>query len=801
MKFSERWVREWVNPKKDIDSLVNQLTMAGLEVDSVDALSATLENVVLAEIISVDSHPNAANLKICLVGTGTAKLQIVCGAPNAVPGIRVALACIGAVLASGEKIRKTTLRGTESHGMLCSEKELGLSEEHSGIAEFPADAPVGVLVHEYLKLEDFIIDVDLTPNRGDCLSILGIAREVGFLNEIDINRPTFTSPEPKLQDKQEVELVSCDDCPKYLGQVVKGIDSSAPTPVWMKEKLRRGGLRSVDPVVDVTNYVMLELGQPLHAYDFDKLEGKIAVRKSTKGEKIRLLDGNETSIEHGSVLIVDQAGPVGLAGIMGGQRTSVSASTENVFLESAFFFPTSLSGKARAHGLSTDASHRFERGVDWEGQELALARAIQLLQEIAGGEVGPVTKELNKESFPKARTVRLRQAQIERVLGISVEKSRIESIFSRLGLVAKFLDSRSEKLWEALIPSHRFDLNLEIDLIEEIGRSFGYDHLPSRTLSANLEISPSSANHSLQKKIAGHLVSRGYNEAITYSFVDAQTSKLLKSEENIIHLANPLSSEMSVMRSSILPGLLKAVSYNLNRQRNRIRLFEIGLCFRLKKNGDSLTLKNIKQEKKIAFVATGHKNQENWTGESDEIDFYDLKGDLESILLVAQVDRKIRFVRSSSSALHPGQSADIFIGDKKCGSVGRLKARIQNELGLREKVFLCEIGLSCLDGGRVVQSKMLSKFPEIRRDLSFIVDEKAEVSEMISIVQQCSALLKELIVFDVYQGEGIDLNRKSIGLGLTFQEASRTLTDVEVDTAVSNIIDNLRSELKAELRE
>ena len=801
MKFSERWVREWVNPRNDTESLVNQLTMAGLEVDSVQSVSGKLENVVLAEIISIDSHPNAENLKICIVSTGSEELQIVCGAANAVPGIRVALACIGAVLPSGEKIKETTLRGTKSLGMLCSEKELGLSEDHSGIAEFSLDAPVGVSIYEYLNLKDFIIDVDLTPNRGDCLSILGIAREVGFINGIDIKRPDFSSPEPKVQEEQEVELVCFNDCPKYIGQVLKGIDRNASTPIWMKEKLRRAGMRSVDPIVDVTNYVMLELGQPLHAYDFDKLEGKISVRKSTELEKLRLLDGNEITIEEGSVLITDEAGPIGLAGIMGGKRTSVSASTGSVFLESAFFLPISLSGKARAHGLSTDASHRFERGVDWEGQELALARAIQLLQEIAGGEVGPVTKELNKESLPKARTVKLRQAQIERVLGISVGKSKVESIFSRLGFVAKFQDSRSEKLWEALIPSHRFDINLEIDLIEEIGRSFGYDQLPSRTLSANLEISPSSGNHFLQKKIAGHLVSRGYNEAITYSFVDAETSKLLNPEENIIHLANPLSSEMSAMRCSVWPGLLKAAAYNLNRQRDRIRLFEIGLCFCLKKNGSSLSLQNIKQEKKIAFLATGQKNPENWTSESIEMDFYDLKGDLESILLVAQVDRKIRFVRSSSSALHPGQSADILIGGKKCGTLGRLKSRIQKELGLREKVFLCEIDLSCLGSGRVVQSKMLSKFPEIRRDLSFIVDEKIEVSEMTSIVKRCSALLKDLIVFDVYQGEGIDLNRKSIGLGLTFQEASRTLTDVEVDTAVSKIIDNLKSELNAELRE
>ena len=800
MKFSERWVREWVNPKNDTKGLVNQLTMAGLEVDSVQSVSGKLEKVVFAEIISIDSHPNAENLKICLVSTGSEEIQIVCGAPNAVPGIRVALACIGAVLPSGEKIKETSLRGAKSLGMLCSERELGLSEDHSGIAEFSLDAPVGVSIYEYLNLDDFIIDVDLTPNRGDCLSILGIAREVGFINGIDIARPDFSSSKAEVHDEQKVELV-CRDCPKYIGQVLKGINRNASTPIWMKEKLRRAGIRSVDPVVDVTNYVMLELGQPLHAYDFDKLEGKISVRKSTELEKLRLLDGNEIAIEQGSVLITDEAGPIGLAGIMGGQRTSVSASTESIFLESAFFLPISLSGKARAHGLSTDASHRFERGVDWEGQELALARAIQLLQEIAGGEVGPVTNELNKESLPKARTVKLRQAQIERVLGISVEKSKVESIFSRLGFVAKFQDSRSEKLWEAVIPSHRFDINLEIDLIEEIGRSFGYDQLPSRTLSANLEISPSSGNHSLQKKIAGHLVSRGYNEAITYSFIDAQTSKLLNPEENIIHLTNPISSEMSTMRSSIWPGLLKAVSYNLNRQRDRIRLFEIGLCFCVKNQGDSLSLQNIKQEKKIAFVATGQKNPENWTSESDEIDFYDLKGDLESILLFAQVDRKIRFVRSSSSALHPGQSADILIGEKKCGTLGRLKARIQKELGLREKVFLCEIDLSCLGSGRVVQSKVLSKFPEIRRDLSFIVDEKIEVSEMTSIVKRCSALLKDLIVFDVYQGEGIDFNRKSIGLGLTFQEASRTLTDVEVDTAVFKIVDILRTKLGAELRE
>ena len=801
MKFSERWMREWVNPKEDTESLINQLTMAGLEVDSVQSVSGALDKVIIAEIISVDTHPNAENLKTCLVDAGSEKIQIVCGAPNVARGKRVALASLGAVLPSGEKIKKTSIRGIDSLGMLCSEKELGLGEEHSGIAEFPSDAPVGTLIYEYLNLSDSIIDVDLTPNRGDCLSILGIAREVGFLNEIDITRPDFPLLEPKVKDKQEVELMCFDECPKYLGQVLIGIDPKVPTPIWMKEKLRRAGLRSVDPVVDVTNYVMLELGQPLHAYDFDKLEGKISVRRSTQGEEIVLLGGDEIAIEDGSILITDEAGPIGLAGIMGGQRTCVSASTENVFLESAFFSPISLSGKARTHGLSTDASHRFERGVDWKGQELALNRAIQLLQEIAGGKAGPLTEEVNEESLPKVATVKLRPAQIERVLGVAVEKSKIESIFFRLGLVANFQESRSEKVWEVLVPSHRFDINLEIDLIEEIGRSFGYDRLPSRILPASLEISSPRGNRSLQKKIADHLVSRGYNEAITYSFVDVDTSKLLNPKENIIHLANPLSSEMSSMRNSIWPGLVKAVLYNLNRQKDRVRLFEIGLCFYLKKREDGLTLENIRQEKKIAFVASGRKNQENWTGESDDMGFFDLKGDLESLLILARVEKEICFVRSSNLAFHPGQSADILIGGERCGTLGQLEASTQKKLGLREKVFLCEIDLSVLGGAKVVQSKKLSKFPEIRRDLSFIVDEKIEVSEMISLVKQCSDLLKDLIVFDVYQGDGIDLNRKSIGLGLTFQDASRTLTDTEVDTAVSDIVNHLRSKLKAELRE
>ncbi|MDC2964605.1 phenylalanine--tRNA ligase subunit beta, partial [Gammaproteobacteria bacterium] len=368
-------MREWVNPREDTESLISQLTMAGLEVDSVQPVSGPLEKVIVAEIISVDTHPNAENLKTCLVDTGSEELQIVCGAPNVARGKRVALACVGAVLPSGERIKKTSIRGIDSLGMLCSEKELGLGEEHSGIAQFALDAPIGASIYEYLNLSDSIIDVDLTPNRGDCLSILGIAREVGFLNEIDITPPDFPLLEPKVKDKQEVELICYDACPKYLGQVLKGIDPKVLTPIWMKEKLRRAGLRSVDPVVDVTNYVMLELGQPLHAYDFDKLEGKISVRRSTEGEEIVLLGGNETAIERGSILITDEAGPIGLAGIMGGQRTCVSASTQNVFLESAFFSPIFLSGKARTHGLSTDASHRFERGVDWRGQELALNRA------------------------------------------------------------------------------------------------------------------------------------------------------------------------------------------------------------------------------------------------------------------------------------------------------------------------------------------------------------------------------------------------------------------------------------------
>lgn len=800
MKFSEDWLREFVNPNLSTQALVDQLTMAGLEVDGFDPVAAAFNKVVVGEILETSRHPDADKLVVCRVSSGTEEHQVVCGAPNARAGIKVPFALVGAKFPD-LKIKKAKLRGVESHGMLCSERELGLSEDHEGLMELPLDAPVGDDIIDYLNLDDSIIDLDLTPNRSDCLSMIGLARETGLMNQLDVNEIDLQKVEPSIEDTFPVELNAGAACSRFVGRIVRDIDQSAQSPLWMKEKLRRSGLRSIDPVVDVTNYVMLELGQPLHAYDHAKLKDKVVVRQATAGEKVTLLDGSEVETLADTLLITDGSGPIGLAGVMGGLSTSVTNETKDIFLESAFFAPTAIAGRARSYGMNTDAGHRFERGVDWQGQKRAIERATQLLIQISGGQAGPVTETVDSSNLPTEKTIELRASRVSRVLGVDIDNRVIDDIFSRLNFPASTTDDNSEHIWIVSAPSHRFDIAIESDLIEEISRVYGYNNLPTRTPVASLSMSKKAETELSLNRIRDHLVGRGYFEAITYSFVDTAMQAALDPEQTPITLANPLSAEMSVMRTSIWPGLVKSLIYNVNRQQTRVRLFESGLCFSQLPNQAGLAFDNISQLKKLAGVVCGPRQDENWSNDPQLVDFFDVKGDIESILALTGQAGTFEFVAQSHPALHSGQSAAIQKDGETVGYVGLLDPRIQQQLDIRFPIFLFELTVDAVIAKKLAHSEPMSRFPEVRRDIAVIVDQGATAAEL----RQCITVaatdtLQNLKLFDVYQGKGIDPNRKSLAIGLTFQHTSRTLTDDEINDSVDKIVTSLEAQFGASLR-
>lgn len=800
MKFSENWLREFVNPDLPTQALVDQLTMAGLEVDGFGPVAAAFNNVVVGEILETSPHPDADKLVVCRVSSGAEEHQVVCGAPNARAGIKVPFALVGAKFPD-LKIKKAKLRGVESHGMLCSERELGLSEDHQGLMELPLDAPVGDNIIDYLNLDDSIIDLDLTPNRSDCLSMIGLARETGLMNQLDVNEVDLQKVEPSIEDTFPVELDAGAACSRFVGRVVRNIDQTAESPLWMKEKLRRSGLRSIDPVVDVTNYVMLELGQPLHAYDHAKLKDKIVVRQATAGEKVTLLDGSEVETLADTLLITDGSGPIGLAGVMGGLSTSVTSETKDIFLEGAFFAPTAIAGRARSYGMNTDAAHRFERGVDWQGQERAIERATELLIQISGGQAGPVTETVDSSNLPIEKTIELRASRVSRVLGVDIDNRAVDDIFARLNFPASTTDDNGEHIWIVSAPSHRFDIAIEADLIEEISRVYGYNNLPTRTPLASLNMSKKPETELSLNRVRDHLVGRGYFEAITYSFVDTAMQAALDPEQTPIALANPLSAEMSVMRTSIWPGLVKSLIYNVNRQQTRVRLFESGLCFSQPPNLADLAFDNISQIRKLAGVVCGPRQDENWSNDPQLVDFFDVKGDIESVLALTGQAESFQFVAQSHPALHSGQSAAIQKDGETVGYVGLLDPRIQQQLDIRFPIFLFELTVDPIIAKKLADSEPMSRFPEVRRDIAVIVDQGATAAELRQCITTAATdTLQNLKLFDVYQGKGIDPNRKSLAIGLTFQHASRTLTDNEINNSVDKIVTSLEAQFGASLR-
>ena len=793
MKFSEKWLREWVNPPLSTDDLVSQITMAGLEVDGVEPVADKLSQVVVGEIVDTKPHPNADKLQVCLVSKGDETVQVVCGAPNARVGLKVPFALVGAKL-DDFKIKKAKLRGVESFGMLCSERELGLSDQHEGLMELPADAPLGSDINDYLGLEDVVIEVDLTPNRSDCLGMVGIAREVGLMNNLDVCSPEISAVPEVISDKVGVNLAAGTHCPRFVGRVLKGVNLSVQSPLWLVEKLRRSGIRAIDPVVDVTNYVMLELNQPMHAYDYDKLTGDITVRAAKPAETLTLLNGSQIALAEGSLLITDDSGPIGLAGIMGGASTAVSDSTQDIYLEAAFFAPIAIAGRARGYGLHTDAGHRFERGVDYNGQVTAIERATQLIASIAGGVAGPVVDTVNEAELPSVNRVRLRAARVERVLGMAIDAADIENILKRLEFIFEADQSSDGAAWWVDSPSHRFDITIEADLIEEISRIIGYDALPVTRPVAKVAMIPQSERVKTVGVLKQSLVSRGYAEAITYSFVDSGLQSLLAPMDQAVALKNPLSSEMNVMRASLLPGLLSAVAHNQNRQQLDIRLFEVGMVFR--NNEKAMTLDNIHQHQKIAMVITGRRFPERWSHEGHNVDFFDLKGDLQGL-----IGDRLMFDAAAIPGLQAGQSAMLSVAGQTIGFMGLLEPGSTKAFQLKAPVFVAELDLALAQVRLVPDVLEISKYPEVRRDIAILVARNVSAQALRQDIEASAGIgLINLKLFDVYMGEGIDPDKKSVGLGLTFQHPSRTLTDDEVNTAMAEVVSSLSRRFEAELR-
>lgn len=789
MKFSEQWLREWVNPNISSDELVAQITLAGLEVDDVESAAGEFTGVVVAEIVSATQHPNADKLQVCQVSDGTHQVQVICGAPNAREGIKVAFAQVGAVLPGNFKIKKAKLRQEESFGMLCSGAELEINEENDGIMELAADAPVGADVREYLNLNDKIIDVDLTPNRGDCLSIAGLAREVGVLNACDLSVPENTELAPQVEDVFPVRVNAKEHCPRFVGRVLKNIDISKASPQWLQEKLRRCDIRSIDPVVDVTNYILLEMGQPMHAYDLDKVNGTLIVRMANQGEHLTLLDGQDAELTNETLVIADNEGVIGMAGIMGGADTGVGETTHNVFLEAAFFNPISIAGKARSYGLHTDSSHRFERGVDYDLQRKAIDRATLLLQSIVGGEAGPIVEEVSTQDLPTQNQVTLRKARLESLLAYKIEDEKVLDILTRLGLS---LVSSDEQSWTFQAPSWRFDIAIEADLVEEVARVFGYNNLPSTNPVASMEIPAKPEVERPLTKLRANMVSRGYQEVITYSMVEPSLLAKFDDQHKPVALLNPISADMAVMRTSLWPGLVKALQHNQNRQQSRVRLFETGQRFIPSQQG-------LQQQDVFAGLLYGASQPESWHAKSASVDYFDAKGDLESLLAISGKD--FSFEAATQLALHPGQSAAIKLADQTIGYIGAMHPGLLKELDLQGPVFMFELDLASISEGTLPAYETLSKFPEMRRDLAIVLDQKVSVAKVTQHIQESAGeWLTDVRLFDVYQGQGIENGQKSLALGLTWQHPERTLKDDEVNQWVEQVVESLSDHAGASLR-
>lgn len=793
MKLSRNWLREWVAFDWSVDELAHRLTMAGFEVEGREAVAGEFTQVVVGEVLETAKHPDADKLTVCRVsaGEGTAPLQIVCGAKNVRAGLKAPLALVGAQLPGGLAIKRAKLRGVESQGMLCSSRELGLGEGIDGLLELPSTLRSGEDLRTALGLDDVVLEINFTPNRGDALSVLGLAREVSVLAERPLTWPALAPVPATATDTFPVQLSAPAACAKFAGRVLRGVDPQAPTPLWMQERLRRAGLRSLGPMIDVTNYVMIELGQPMHAYDLRRLQGGIDVRFARTGEKLTLLEGSDIALATDELVIADATGPVALAGIMGGEKSGIAPDTTDVFLEVAWFAPEAIQGRGRRHGIVTDASQRFERGVDATAQERAIERATQLLLEIAGGRAGPTVVEVAAEHLPQRAPIPLTAAYLKRLIGVVVPPERVRAILERLGMHV----SGGPETWSVTPPSWRFDVAQSADLVEDVARVYGYNDVPP--IDAPIPQRPGAVPEGrvAPERLAALLVDRGYHEAITYTFVEPALQRRLFPDTPALPLKNPISADLAEMRVSLWPGLVKALSDNVRRQQERVRLFEFGSKFIVEGA-------EIKEIACVGGLAWGWTLPEQWCAAKAPVDFYDVKADVEALVAAAGAATEFRYVAESLPCLHPGRTARLYRGDTPCGWLGELHPEIARALEVSPAPYLYELELDVLLRAAVPVASALSRFPSVRRDLAVVVKESVTFSELRrSVTVAASSLLRELKVFDVYRGPGIESGRKSVALGLILQDNSRTLTDADADAVMTAVVDRLRSDVEAQVRD
>jgi phenylalanyl-tRNA synthetase beta chain len=792
MRISVNWLNEWLGTPAEARDLAARLTMAGLEVEGIEPAAPPLAGIVVGEIVECGKHPNADSLSVCKVqADGSEPLQIVCGAPNARVGLKAPLATVGTKMPGGMEIKQAKLRGVESQGMLCSARELGLAEDSSGLLELPADCAAGQSITAALDLADTLLEINLTPNRGDCMGVLGVAREAAVLTGTTLGGPAVRAVPAQSAERFPIELVPGAGCARFAARVIRGVRPQAQAPMWLRERLRRSGLRSISAVVDVTNYVMLELGQPMHAYDLRELDGGIVVRRAHAGETLRLLDGRDVVLDESVLVIADHAKALGLAGVMGGEHTGIGAATTDVLLEVAYFQPQAIAGRGRRYGLVTDASQRFERGVDPTLQERAIERATELLLACAGGTPGPTeVTELRGELPPRA-AVRFRPERARRVIGVTIADAGIGDILRRLGMQVE--EGASE--WRVTPPSWRFDVAIEEDLIEEVARVHGFDRIPETDPATPLAIPAIAETRVTPETVADLLVQRGYHEAITYSFVDPQLQAVLCPGEPTLRLANPISADLAEMRVSLWPGLVRALAENQRRQQPRVRLFELGRKFQV----EGGTLREIPV---LAGIAAGAALPEQWGVAAAEVDFFDVRADVDAVLRATGAAGEFSFEPGSHPALHPGQCARILRNGVAVGWLGRLHPDVMRRLELTYSAVLFEIETESGLEARVPRMAEISRFPAVRRDLAVLVREAVPVEALLGTVRRAAGdLLTGVVVFDIYRGQGIADGFKSVAIGLNLQDISRTLTDVDTDAVVAQVVAGLERELDATIRD
>ena len=787
MKFSENWLRSFVNPPLSSTELAHVLTMAGIEVESIEPVAATFDKVIVAEVLAVEKHPEADRLKVCKVKTGRAEedvLQIVCGAPNVSAGVKVPCALIGATL-PGFTIKKSKLRGIESAGMLCSAEELGISDATDGLLLLPGDAPVGMDFRGYYELDDHVFTLKLTPNRADCLGVLGVAREVAAITSAGLSLLERKPSAEEINDTLAVQVMASGACPLYCGRIMRNINLNVPTPLWLTQRLERSGLRSINPIVDITNYVLLETGQPMHAFDLAKIKGDIQVRYAGRDEKMQLLNGNQIDLDSGMLLIADEQKPLALAGIMGGLDSGVTQGTTDIFLESAFFSPDTISGKSFQLGFSSDSAYRFERGVDFAATRDVLEYATQLIQTICGGKAGPVTEI--KHELPQRSSVHVRVGRIKQVLGIDIGKHQVIDYFNRL----RFEFLANEDAFNVTPPSYLFDLAIEEDFIEELARIYGYDQIPVHFPHGGMAMLPVSETKYSTIDIKRSLITRDYQEVINYAFVDSDWELDLVNNSKPIALQNPIASQMSVMRSSLIGGLISNLQFNLNRKQARVRLFEIGCCFIRDDESD------CKQVEKLAGLSYGDIVLEQWGITARSVDFYDVKADIEALCQ----GKALYFRKFAHPALHPGKSAQILADDQPIGWLGELHPRWQKKYGLQRNTILFEMESGSLMSKSLPAVKEISKFPPVRRDIAIIVDNDVSVHSLLDAINTGkSAIVSDFSLFDIYRGKGMDDSKKSLAFRVLLQDTEKTLTDEEADSAVASIVEILKNKFSATLR-